>query len=276
MSEKSQRRFPLGRSFGVMQGRLSRQTEHGYQAFPVFEWENEFTIASSLGLEHIEWVVDPWTLAQNPLVQNPASIGAKVAGSGVAVHSVCADFLMSMPLRLDSQEVWSLYEKTLEGMATVGATHLVIPCVDEASLLLPENFNNLKSDLHRAIQIASEYSVTIALEADLAPRDVVNLLEWANSPSLTINYDSGNSASLGYSFSEEMDLYRDFISIFHLKDRQMGGSSVELGTGAAPVTKILRRIGSDSFSGLVTMQAMRDELGLKMFERQLGTVQGLL
>ena len=42
------RRFELGSSFGVMQGRLSAQTDLGYQAFPWETWEAEFALATKL------------------------------------------------------------------------------------------------------------------------------------------------------------------------------------------------------------------------------------
>ena len=48
----------FGKSFGVMQGRLSKQTGLGYQAFPMENWKNEFQIAEKLGLQHIEWIFD--------------------------------------------------------------------------------------------------------------------------------------------------------------------------------------------------------------------------
>jgi len=60
------RTFDLGHSFGIMQGRLSAQTERGYQAFPWETWQDEFVWAADRGLEHIEWVLDSWRLDDNP------------------------------------------------------------------------------------------------------------------------------------------------------------------------------------------------------------------
>ena len=58
----------FGKSFGVMQGRLSKLTSLGYQAFPMENWKNEFQIAEKLGLQHIEWIFDKHSPSMNPII----------------------------------------------------------------------------------------------------------------------------------------------------------------------------------------------------------------
>ena len=44
--------------FGIMQGRLLPKYHGRYQAHPVGYWKDEFPIASQLGLDSIEFILD--------------------------------------------------------------------------------------------------------------------------------------------------------------------------------------------------------------------------
>ena len=53
---------------GVMQGRLLPKYKGNYQAHPVNYWQEEFPIASSLGLKCIEFILDFEDYEKNPLM----------------------------------------------------------------------------------------------------------------------------------------------------------------------------------------------------------------
>ena len=46
-----------------------------------------------------------------------------------------------------------------------------------------------------------------------------------------INYDTGNSAYMGYNLEEEFKCYGQYIKGVHIKDRVFNGKSVRLGRG---------------------------------------------
>ena len=269
MKASRKRRFPLGNSFGVMQGRLSQQTERGYQSFPWESWEEEFETAAELGLEHIEWVLDSFDIDVNPLMVNPAIVNKNSSHSGISIPSVCADFLMNTPLVSSEKEVWERFSFMLAGMEEVGAQIAVIPCVDQSSILVPANYANLVASLPKALQLASDHSVQLALEADLPPNYFLSLLTEFEAEGLKVNYDSGNSSSLGYDFDTEVRTYGHLISDFHLKDRPFGGGSVRLGDGGADFPSIIRYLKESEFHGVITVQAMRDPEGLGVLKSQL-------
>jgi sugar phosphate isomerase/epimerase len=127
--------------------------------------------------------------------------------------------------------------------------------------------------LPRALELAQSRFIQIAIESDLPPRRLLNLVEIWNHPNLTINYDSGNSASLGYSFDDEIELYGRYISDLHVKDRTKNGGSVEIGKGAVDFQRLVRFLSSGSFDGIVTMQAFRDQDGIQVFSRQLFSLE---
>jgi hexulose-6-phosphate isomerase len=72
-----------------------------------------------------------------------------------------------------------------------------------------------------------------------------------------INYDSGNSAALGYDSAEEISAYAARILNVHVKDRLFGGTTVPLGTGAADLAKTIRLIELSGYRGQYILQTAR-------------------
>lgn len=149
------RRTRLVNSLGVMQGRLSPQTHRGYQAFPMETWKQEFHLAADLGFDHIEWVIDSHFVEDNPLLEGPDEIAAMVASTGIAIPSVCADVFMEAPLDSTTTRSLELFEAIVFGMRTAGAHILVIPCVDQASLLSEVSRRRLRAALPAILEIAA-------------------------------------------------------------------------------------------------------------------------
>jgi L-ribulose-5-phosphate 3-epimerase len=255
-------------SFGAMQGRLSEQTEFGYQAFPKNNWKKEFHESSQLGLEHIEWVVDSATIDSNPILSDSHSLQSVIRDTGVNVISVCGDFLMDVDFDLSGSELETL-ELICSGMESVGATILVVPCVDQSSLLNQASVNRFLHASSALELTATKFGLRLALETDLPPAEFESLLEKLNPEIFGVNYDIGNSASLGYNASEEIDTYGSRINLVHIKDRLRGGASVVLGTGDAEVLETVRYISNSGYKGPYTMQAYRDHEGLDIFVDQL-------
>ena len=90
---------------------------------------------------------------------------------------------------------------------------------------------------------------------------------------ITINYDIGNSASLGYNIDEELDTYGHKISDIHIKDRIYNGGPVILGTGSADFGKFFQKLKELNFKGPLIMQAFRDDQGLNIFKKQLDWIK---
>ena len=54
-------------SFGIVQGRLSTPPNNQLQWFPQEEWEQEFDIASQVGLNYIELIAERQHNPDNPI-----------------------------------------------------------------------------------------------------------------------------------------------------------------------------------------------------------------
>ena len=115
------------------------------------------------------------------------------------------------------------------------------------------------------ILLSEKLGINLSLKIDLNPAGFGNLLKQLNFPNVTVNYDIGNSASLGYSFREEWEVYGTKISDIHSKDRTLGGGSMKLGTGNANLPNFFYLLSTYSYDGPFIMQAYRDEEGMDIF-----------
>jgi L-ribulose-5-phosphate 3-epimerase len=262
-------------NLGIMQGRLLPKYNNRFQAHPLGYWQNEFFLAEELGLGYIEFILDFNDYKQNPLMSSTgiSEISGIIQKSGVGVRSVCADIFMEAPLHSSNYEVAEssivILENLIINSARLGVTDIVIPCVDQSSLKDEYDQEKLIKNLLKPIELASKYNIHLALETDLPPIPFLDLLNELKSDVVKVNYDIGNSASLGFNIFEEFELYGDRISDIHIKDRILAGGSVILGTGNANFTSFFDVFSKIDFKGPLIMQVYRDDEGIEVFKKQL-------
>lgn len=252
---------------GVMQGRLVEKYQGRYQAHPVGYWQDEFDRAAEAGLELIEFILDYNDADLNPLLCAPEKILEVCSKTGVGVRSICADYFMEAPLQR-TEESSAVLEKLIETAAAVGARDIVIPCVDQSSLTDEVGAKAFCDTITKIAPKAQRLGINLSLETDLAPAPFATLLARIDSLVVTVNYDSGNSAALGFDPAEEFATYGERITDIHIKDRTLGGGPVVLGEGDCDFDTVFELIASSSFDGPLIMQAYRDDEGLSMFNRQ--------
>lgn len=257
-----------------MQGRLLPKYKGRFQAHPLGYWQDEFPIAAEIGLQCIEFIFDYNDFDINPLwsKEGRKSISKISTKTGVKVYSVCADFFMECPLhsKIEKKRSFSknILIELLQNCNELEIKDIVIPCVDQSNLSDPQYFELFKAQIFDIIPIAENFGINLSLETDLAPLPFKELLDELNSKSVTVNYDTGNSASLGYDFREELECYGDRISDLHIKDRVFNGGSVFLGTGHVNLSEFFREFGKYSFDGPIIMQLFRDDEGIAIFNEQ--------
>lgn len=260
---------------GVMQGRLLPKYQGRYQAHPVGYWQDEFPIAKELGLAFIEFILDYNEAEFNPLLSEygKSEILEQVVATGVQVRTICADYFMQAPLHSEDTMVatssLNVLRRLLVRAAEIGATDVVIPCVDQASLRDSFMVNNFVNAINPLLCTLDELNINLSLETDLNPVDFTALLQRFDSSHITVNYDTGNSAALGYDPVEELAAYGDRITDIHIKDRVLGGGSVVLGTGNTEFQRFFEKLRKLDYRGPFIMQAYRDDQGLKVFKDQL-------
>ena len=263
---------------GVMQGRLLPKYQGRYQAHPVGYWQQEFNLAQQLGLDCIEFILDFNGAKDNPLLQGGGidEIKTIIKKTGVSVRTICVDYFMEAPLHskdsLVSSQSQQVIKTLLNSASDLGVTDIVVPCVDQSSLHDQTVIDCFVRQLSPVVKIAEDRGINISLETDLAPRPFVELLSRFESDRVTVNYDIGNSAALGYDTVEELNAYGDKITDIHIKDRELGGGPVVLGQGNANFESFFDKLQNFNYKGPFIMQAYRDEEGVEVFKQQLNWI----
>jgi len=274
--------FKMKNKIGVMQGRLVPKYQGRYQAFPIGMWQDEFKVAQECGLDLIEFILDFNDVEKNPLIYTGGveEILTTSEETGVKVKTICADYFMEAPLHSADEEVSknsiSILQNLLVTSEQLGVTDIVIPCVDQSSLTdasAVERFINVITPLLTEIE---SKKINLSLETDLDPQAFTKLLERFDSKRITVNYDIGNSAALGYDPVEEIDAYGDKISDIHIKDRMLSAGPVVLGEGNADFKSFFEKLKELDYRGPFIMQAYRDDEGLEVFKQQLSWIKPYL
>ena len=100
--------------------------------------------------------------------------------------------------------------------------------------------------------------MTIVLETDLNPQNFEEFLKKIGHEHVMANYDSGNSASLGYNVKEELTILKKWIKNVHVKDRNIHGGTVQLGTGDTKFEEFFSTLSKINYSGDLIIQGARD------------------
>lgn len=269
---------------GIMQGRLVPPENGRIQSFPRARYSDEFARAAEAGFDCIEWIDGLYGADVNPIrtEQGIAAMQSLIAASGVRVLSLCADIFMECPLVgcTDAERVERLkhLRLLLKHASMLGARHVMLPFVDNASLRAIGNTAPLVALLKEALSWVEQYNIGLHLETDLPPEEFRALLDALPHPLVRVAYDIGNSASLGYDPTEELAAYGESIGSVHIKDRTLGGGTVPLGEGAADFAAVFRGLRSVDYGGIFMLQVARGEPGdeVQWAGKNLAFVRSLL
>lgn len=248
---------------GFMQGRLSALVDGKIQAFPWEEWREEFSRAKELGLTRMEWTIDQERLRENPLTAEPGQqdILALSRENSVRIPSLTGDCFMQAPFwKVDAVVRDALVadlDLLIASCSRIGIEFVVIPLVDNGKIERESDSDTLKRVLLARSEQLARRNVKIVFESDLPPRELARFMEAYPADVFGINYDSGNSASLGYDSDEEIGAYAPRILNVHVKDRVRGGTTVPLGTGNADLAKTIRLIERSGYNGQYILQTAR-------------------
>jgi len=252
---------------GIMQGRLTPPAPGRFQCFPRDGWRQEFQTAAGLDLDCIEWIFDAYGEDANPLNSEAgrAELADLIEKTGVQVRSICADWFMDYPLvRCDEAAFAERMDKLawLIGVAgDLGIGRIVLPFVDASSMRDASERDAVAAALETVLPKAAERRVELHLETDLAPEPFAAFLSGLSTQWIWVNYDSGNSASLGYHPDDEFVAYGERIGSIHIKDRALGAATVPLGTGDCDFDALFANVRRVGYAGDFILQAARGEDG---------------
>lgn len=253
----------MSHQIGFMQGRLCEQVDGKIQEFPWRDWDREFFAASAIDLHLMEWTLDQERLYDNPLMTADGQLKIRELSQryDVAIPSLTGDCLMQAPFwkangkaRADLQ---SDFLSIVHACFIVGIRFIVVPLVDNGRLETTSQEDVLVNFLLEHQRFLSQQRVNIIFESDFDPDVLASFISRFPITSFGINYDIGNSASLGYDPAEEFLAYGPRVMNVHVKDRVLGGPTVPLKTGSANFDAAFAALAKHGYKGNFILQTAR-------------------
>lgn len=246
---------------GIMQGRLSKQYGNQVQCFPMNSWKNEFEIAKKCEIDVIEWIFD--INQPNPITskQGRFKMESLCNENDISINTICADYFMEKKLfsemEKDIDKNFEILKELILNATELDISCIEIPLVDSSSLKTEENKEELIKNLEKIFPVVEKNNIILGLETDLDPKNFKKLLEKINHPNIMANYDSGNSASLGYNVKEELIILKKWINNIHVKDRKFNGGTVPLGAGDTDFEQFFASLFEIEYTGDLIIQGAR-------------------
>lgn len=251
-------------NIGFMQGRLSKIRNNRIQSFPWDVWEDEFSRAFDLELLNMEWTIDSDRFEENPLITEHGNnaITSLISKYNIQIPSVTCDYFMeNPPWKNNFSEVKENIISIFNGMNRIKSQILVIPLVDNSSIFDSNCLKIVKLFFTELIPEMSKYNLRIAFESDFTPKKLAEFIGEFDINYFGINYDIGNSASLGFNPTEEFKAYGTRIINVHVKDRKLSGNTVPLSEGDADFPRIFRLLHEENYRGNLILQTARSKEG---------------
>jgi L-ribulose-5-phosphate 3-epimerase len=254
-------------AIAIMQGRLVPPSDGRIQCFPRERWRDEFALAATAGLDAIEWIYDLYGADVNPIATDEglAEIKRLSTENEVLVRSLCADTFMDKPLlRATKPEIEERTETLvwlLGQCAMLGVKRVVLPFVDASRIDSDAELVDVVGVLTSLLPDLERTGVELHLETSLSPERFADLLARLPHPMIKVNYDSGNSSSLGYHPFDEFAAYGDRVGSVHIKDRVSGGGTVPLESGDADFDALFKCLDRAAYQGDLVLQVARGDPG---------------
>ena len=267
---------------GFMQGRLSIKEFNKIQSFPIKNWKNEFPIANLMNLKKMEWTIDYDYFYENPLMKKSChkEIKSLKKKYKIQIDSVTCDFLMNKPFwKIKNNKKLLLdFENFLNNCVKISIKKIIVPLVDNGSINKDEQGVILKNILNKIIRKKKFQNLIFLFESNFEPKKIKLFFKNLNKKNYGINYDLGNSASLGHKIKQDFDTYSSLIKNIHLKDRKLKGQTVKFGKGSGEFVALFKYLKKINYKGNLILQSARskDNNDIKEFHENIGFVKNLL
>ena len=214
---------------GFMQGRLvPSEKKERIQYFPEKNWKKEILLAKKNNYKLMEWTINIENIKKNPLFIKSEINGLKkyLKQNELKVESVTCDFFMQKPFFKNQKNklILKFLKKIIINGQNLGIKYFVIPLVDQSSIKNKKQESLVIKNMKKIENILKKNS-KIVFEIDYSPARIIGFIRKFKSSKFRINYDTGNSAGLGYNFNLEKKYFK-YVANVHLKDKKINSQSI--------------------------------------------------
>jgi hexulose-6-phosphate isomerase len=190
-----------------------------------------------------------------------AEIRALSSEHGVRIGSLTGDIFMQMPFwrvtGATRAERLAKFEAVTEACAQISIRFIVVPLVDNGAMTSQAEEDAVVEEFISRADWLRARNLAVVFESDYPAARLAAFIARLPEGVFGVNYDIGNSASLGYDSAEEIAAYFPRILNVHIKDRVLGGTTVPLGTGNADLPRVLGDLAGRGYDGSYILQTAR-------------------
>ena len=247
-----------------MQGRLvNTEKKNAIQYFPDKNWKKEILIAEKNKFLLMEWTINIENINKNFIAKNNMK---KIdvlffQKSKLSIKSVTCDFFMQKPyfkkkFTKYKDQIFKVICNLIKNCEKLNIKYLIFPLVDNSSIENSEEEITLINEVKKFEKYLNNSE--ILFEIDYPPKKIFKFIKNFNIKKFGINYDTGNSASLGFDIEDEIKYFK-FVKNIHIKDRHYKGESVRLGCGDFQFNKFFKLLRKTQYKGNFILQTARSK-----------------
>ena len=256
--------------FGFFQGRMTQPpSKKILQFFPQKNWKKEFYYAKKYNFNFIEYFGERKFNKHNPIWNKKSllQINKLVKKNKLSNYSFCDNFFINKNF-INFLDFDKYYSTLIENLSIINIKLYVLPLIGK-SLITKKNLSDFVPRLQYLANKLKYKKVKLALELDLNPKSISKLLKQINIKNVFIVYDTGNRLERKKSQYNEIIKLKKYICHFHLKDKNLKGDNVILGSGKVNFESIFKAIKSNKYKGKYTFETNRGKEPKKtMFENK--------
>ncbi len=211
--------------------------------------------ARSLGLDCMEWIFELEDFRDNPLWSDTGRRAMRqiARSSGVAVSSICADYIMLCRLTDPDRDARTANVRVLQQLVQYAAEldigRIVLPLLEESEIGAPALQDQAYESISACLEQAMQCGVIFALEMDVPGGEFAAFVQRFHSDGVRALYDTGNSTAQGLNIGSDVVSVLGVLGAVHVKDRTIGGTSQPFGSGDANLPGFFDRIVDVGFTG---------------------------
>ena len=241
--------------FGIVQGRLTQSPKGVIQCFPE-NWEEEFLIASKLGLDNIELIADREYNVHNPIWSSEGIKKLTVLSDqhSIKINTICNDHIINYSLL--NIEVLNQNLELIGIAKKLNCNKFILPLFEKSELNI-SNYNDFIDHINIIAKACEVSKMSLCLETILEGKDLLLVLNKLNSKNIKVVFDTGNRIAFGHKIFDDILILKDKIEHIHIKDKNIEDQNVILGTGKVNFLEVFRALKKINFTKSFTFETRR-------------------
>lgn len=242
------------------------------------DWKSEFSKARECGYCYIELFRDTLYNPNNPLwtAQNIGEIIDESIRTGVAIRHICDDYVLNCNWsELSAENVLTLVE-LIRIAGDLRVEKVVYPILDSICDLEQNELAKAISNIKKLCRIASSFGVQICLEINASADEMKKVIRDIDEKNVSLCIDTGNLFSRNYDVVNIIRETFGLYSLIHIKDKNLDGSNVVLGTGVVPIDKVIKVLDELEYEGEFTFENHRGDESIKTAKQNINVLKSYL